>query len=155
MAVFNMDDRNTKNEASSGPLPTVEFKKDKKKPVKSKKKKSDKPKKDISAIVHRGCRIVIFRVIEFAILFLVLSLLYVIVGSGVVPSLAYDMAVTFGITQSTDIYTAMASWGFSMLFYTILCAVVAFTVSKKFIIKLHAKFTSIIDKPEKTEESAN
>lgn len=153
MAVFNMDGRDIKNEASSGPLPTVESKKDKKS-GKSKKKKSDKPKKDISAIVHRGCRIVIYRVIEFAILFLVLSLLYVIVGSGVVPSLAYDMAVTFGITQSTDIYTAVASWGFSMLFYVIICAVVAFTVSKKFIVKLHTKFTNIIDKPEKTEESA-
>lgn len=137
MAVINVGDRNVKE-----------------KKVKKTKEKSKKPKKDIKAIVHKGCRTVIYRVIEYAIIFFVTSITVILVGNGLVPILAYDTANSFGLTQSTHIYNALTNWGFSMLFYVILLAVASFAAFKRFVTKLHAKFTDIINRPEKTTEES-
>jgi len=139
MAIINVGDRNVKE-----------------KKVKKTKEKSKKPKKDIKAIVHKGCRTVIYRTIEYAIIFFVTSIAVILVGNGLIPILAYDTASGLSLTQSTHIYNALTNWGFSMLFYVILLAIAAFAAFKRFVTKLHAKFTDIINRPEihTTEESA-
>ena len=117
-------------------------------------KKSAKPKKDVRAIVHKWCKVAMYRIFEFVILFFVLSIAAITVGSSIIPMLSFDMAASFGLTQSTDIYTGLASWGFPMLFYTLLISAATFCVLKKFVVWIHNKFTYLINKPEKTEENA-
>lgn len=116
--------------------------------------KSAKPKRNIKAIVHKWCKTAMYRIFEFMILFFVLSIVTIVIGSSIIPMLSFDMAVSSGLTQSTDIYTGLASWGFPMLFYTLLISAATFCVLKKFVVWIHTKFTYLINKSEKTEENA-
>ena len=96
--------------------------------------------------VHRGCRIVFYRVIEVLVLVAVISLLAVILGNLIIPSMAYGMSSSVSLTQSTNIYVAFANWILPMLFYTILMAGAAYCGFKWFMKKLHNRITETIDK---------
>lgn len=113
--------------------------------------KVNKTHKCITA-VRRVCRIGTFRVIEAVIVFLVISTLSALIGSTCIPLLSYEMAAGFELTQSTNIYVAIASWILPMLFYTLLITAATFCVFKRFLKWIHGKFTRIIDKPKMTEK---
>lgn len=102
--------------------------------------------------VRRACRVGSFRVIEAVIIFLVITTVSVLIGSTAIPLLAYEMSAGFGLTQSTNIYIAMASWILPMLFYTLLITAATFCIFKRFLKWIHNKFTCIIDKPKMTEK---
>lgn len=138
MAIINVGSRDAEK-----------IKKSKPKQVKA----SSKTGKRIQTAIHRFCKVAIYRIIESVILFITISMSAIIIGSAVVPTLAYDLSTSFGLTQGTNIYVAMASWGFPMLFYVLLISLTAFCVFKKFIKWLHGKFTYLIDKSEKTEKT--
>lgn len=118
------------------------------------KAKQKKAKKDWVAIVHRGCRVAIFRIIEVVLLFITLSIICLLIGSSGIPLLAYEMSSGFGLTQTTNIYIAIASWILPMLFYTLLITAASFCILKRYIKWIHTKFTNIINKPEVTEEKS-
>lgn len=101
--------------------------------------------------VRRATRIASFRVIEAVVLFIVVSLISAIVGSTIIPLLAYEMSAGFGLTQSTNIYIAFASWMLPMLFYTLLITAATFCVLRKFIKWLHDETTNAINKTKKSE----
>lgn len=113
----------------------------------SKRKKIDWQK--VRAAVHKACRVIIFRTIEAAIVFFVVSVVSLTIGSTFIPLLAYDMSEGFGLTQSTNMYIAIASWVLPMLFYVILISMTTFYALKRFLIWIHHKFTTVINKSEK------
>ena len=117
-------------------------------------KKSDKTKKkrDIRGIIHRICKIIIFRTLEFLLDFLVASTVVLLTGGYVIPILSLNVANGIGITQSTDFYTAMANWMLPMFFYVILLILAVFTLGKKFACFVHGKFTAIINKKTEKED---
>lgn len=147
MAVItNLDDRvQLNNDIGNDSGVTKNKKKSKREKVKT------KPKKDWVAIVHKGCRIAVFRIIEAVVLFITLSVICILIGNSGIPILAYEMSSGFGLTQSTNIYIAIASWILPMLFYTLLIAAASFCILKKYVKWVHAKFTNIINKPETTK----
>ena len=101
--------------------------------------------------VRRATRIAMFRVVEAVVLFVVVSLICLLIGSTIIPLLAYEMSAGFGLTQSTNIYIAFASWILPMLFYTLLITAATFCVLKKFIKWLHDETTNAINKTKKSE----
>lgn len=111
----------------------------------------EKPKHKWVVAVHNACRIAMFRIVEAVALFIVVSLICVIIGSTVIPLFAYEMSAGFGLTQSTNIYIAFASWILPMLFYTLLITAATFCVLKKFIKWLHNKINNAINKSKKAE----
>ena len=121
----------------------------------SKKIKNAKPKRDwnkVKEAVHKACRIAMFRIVEYVIVFFVVSISVVLIGGGVIPSLAYELSSSFGLTQSTNYYIALASWIMPLLFYTLLITAATFCVLSTFIKWLHKKFTKVIQKPYMTEK---
>lgn len=108
--------------------------------------KGTKKKRDWVGIVHRGCRICIFRTIEAVIAFLVISILTLIVGGVLLPALSFNMATGIGITQSTHIYNAIASWALPMLFFVLLITAAVFCVIRRFLKWIHFRFTNVICK---------
>ena len=119
---------------------------------KAKNKAETKKKHDWVASVRRVCRIGTFRVIEAVIVFLVITMASALIGSTAIPLLAYEMSAGFGLTQSTNIYIAIASWILPMLFYTLLITAATFCIFKRFLKWIHNKFTCIIDKSKTTEK---
>lgn len=107
-------------------------------------KKKAKPKIDWLGIVHKGCRVCIFRTIEVVMIVFMISILTLLIGGIALPALSYNMASGIGITQGTDIYTAMASWLIPMLFFTLLITGATFCVLRKFIRWVHNYFSSAI-----------
>lgn len=133
---------------------TLNKDKNKIKNAKVKKPRAEKKKIDwakVRASVRYGCKAVVFRVLEAIVLLFVVSTICLLIGSSAIPLLAYDMSEGFGLTQSTNIYIAIASWILPMLFYTLLIAAATFCVLKHFIRWNHAKFTALIDKPKHTD----
>ncbi len=125
--------------------------------VEKTKKAVSKPKKKIDwqkvkAKVHYGCKVIIFRVIEAVILFMVISTLCILIGNTAIPMLAYDISAGVSLTQSTNADIAIASWIAPLLFYVLLITAATFCVFKRFIKWLHSKFTAIINKSELTEK---
>ena len=118
----------------------------------AKNKAETKKNHDWIGSVRRVCRIGTFRVIEAVIVFLVITTASVLIGSTAIPLLAYEMSAGFGLTQSTNIYIAIASWILPMLFYTLLITAATFCIFKRFLKWIHNKFTCIIDKSKMTEK---
>lgn len=122
---------------------------------KSSKKVKNKPKRDWVGIIHRDCRVCIFRVLEAVFAVLVVTILALVVGSMFLPGISFSMATTAGITQSTDIYTAIALWLIPMLFFTLLITAASFCILRKFLRWLHAFYSNAIRKGnEKDKERA-
>lgn len=115
--------------------------------------KAKKKKRDWVGIVHRVCRVCIFRTIEAVLAFMAISVPCLLIGSSLVPMLAFTIADGVSLTQSTNLYTALASWFLPVLFYTLLITAATFCIYKRFFRWLHSKITGVINKPEKTERN--
>lgn len=96
--------------------------------------------------VHRFCKIAMWRTVEAVILFLIVSIICVVTGSGIIPFFAYQISGSMGLTQSTNIYIAFASWILPMLFYVLLVTAFVFVALRKIIKALHSYMTKIINK---------
>lgn len=133
----------------------IDDKKVRKKVDKKSKIKKERKKRDWVGIVHRICRIGIFRTLEAVAIFVTISMLSIFIGSSVLPTLAFTVADGSHITQSTDFYTACATWLLPMLFYALLIVCGTLTIFRKFIKWLHNKITGIINTEETAEKESN
>jgi len=111
-----------------------------------------KKKRDWVGIVHKGCRICMFRTIEAVIVFFVVSLITLAIGNFLIPSLAFGFADSMGITQGVDFYTASALWLFPMLFFCLLITSASFCILRKFIIKTHNYYSNVIRKGNEKDD---
>ena len=114
--------------------------------------KKTKRKRDWVAIVHKGCRVCIFRTLEGIFAFLVVTILSLIVGSMILPSISFSMASSAGITQGTDFYTAIALWLVPVLFFALLITAATFCVLRRFLKWLHNYFSGAIRKGNEKDE---
>lgn len=103
-----------------------------------------KKKRDWVAIVHKGCRVCMFRTFEGILAILGVTIISMVVGSLLIPNLTFSIASSVGITQSTDIYTACAVWLIPSLFFLILITAATFCILRKYIGWLHKKFSKVI-----------
>lgn len=102
--------------------------------------------------INHICRVILWRTLEAMILFVVLSTVIILTGSGVLPYIAFSISNGIGLTQSTNIYVAMANWIFPMLFFTGLATAVVFVILRKFVKFVNTKITAAINKPQKGED---
>ena len=113
---------------------------------------NNKKKKDWVGIIHRGCRVCIFRTIEAVVVFMFVSMFTLFVGSFLIPMLGFSVATNTGITQSTDLYTALTVWMLPMLFFILLITAAAFFIISKFLRWVHSYFSNKIVKGNVKDE---
>lgn len=122
--------------------------KDKEEVIAAKSDKSDKnkskTKRDWKGLVHRGCRVCVFRTLEGIFAVLVVTIFTMLIGSMAIPTISYSMASSAGITQSTDLYTTIALWILPMLFFSLLITAASFCVLRIFLRWLHRYFSKFI-----------
>lgn len=134
---------------TAGEMPVIELENKKPKTNITSKKK---PKRDWVGIVHKGCRVCIFRTIEAVFAFFGVTIITIIIGTMAVPSLSFSMASTAGITQNTDLYTAIGLWLLPVLFFTLLITAATFCVLSRLLKWLHRYFTEQIAKGNKNDD---
>ncbi len=117
------------------------------------KKPETEKKKDWVGIVHRGCRVCIFRTIEAVAVFVAISMFTLFVGSFLIPMLGFNVATNTGITQNTDFYTALTVWLLPMLFFVLLITAAAFFIIRKFLKWIHSYFSGKILKGNMKDEA--
>lgn len=130
------------------------IKQEKIKSAKKAKIKKERKKRDWVGIVHKICKVCIFRTLEAVAIFVFVSTISIVIGSSLLPMLSFTTADGSAITQSTDFYTACATWLIPMLFYTLLAVSGTLFIHRKFISWIHNKMTLVINAEEKTEKES-
>lgn len=109
------------------------------------KEKKERKKHNWVAVVHKACRVGVFRTLEVVAIFVFVTTISMVIGSSLLPLLSFTVANGTSITQSTDFYTACATWLIPMLFYTLLAVSGTFFLQYKFIRWIHRKMTRVIE----------
>lgn len=97
-------------------------------------------------VVHKVCRIVMFRAIEGILVAFGVTIIALATGCLIVPNVSLCMANSVGLTQGTDLYTASAMWFMPSLFLTLLITAGVFCILRVVLIKTHKLFSEFISR---------